>query len=195
MPFRQQTTLDKVPAEVPYLFADEERIARWGEKLAGYEGFKVGIVWQGNPKAPGDVTRSIPLGYFEPLAGVEGVRLFSLQKGPAAEEGAALMAGWNVVEFGDELDAEGGAFLDTAAIMKNLDLVITSDTAAAHLAGGLGVPVWVALQFVPDWRWLLAREDSPWYPTMRLFRQQTLGDWPGVFARMADVLRLHSAGA
>jgi hypothetical protein len=116
------------------------------------------------------------------------VRLFSLQKGPGAEQLEAVAQSWSVVDFGDQLDAAGGAFLDTAAIMQHLDLVITSDTAHAHLAGALGVPVWVALQFVPDWRWLLARDDSPWYPTMRLFRQARLGDWDGVLARVADEL-------
>ncbi len=95
---------------------------------------------------------------------------------------------WNVVDFGAELDAQGGAFMDTAAILRNIDLLITSDTAAAHLAGALGVKTWVALQRVPDWRWLWEREDSPWYPTMRLFRQPRHGDWASVFQRMAGEL-------
>ena len=94
-----------------------------------------------------------------------------------------------VVDFGEELDAEHGAFMDTAAIMMNLDLVITSDTSVAHLAGALGVPVWVALPFVPDWRWMLERSDSPWYPTMRLFRQKMRGDWAGVFQEIEAVLQ------
>ena len=110
-----------------------------------------------------------------PLAALSGVRLISLQKGPGVDQLAELADAWNMVDFGDALDAEAGAFMDTAAIMKNLDLVVTSDSAVAHLAGALGVPVWVALPYVPDWRWMLDREDNPWYPTMRLFRQEAVG--------------------
>src|SRR5207248_11489066 len=128
------------------------------------------------------------LARFAPLAGVEGVRLVSLQKGPGVEQLHVLAGRFPVMELVEELDTEGGAFLDTAAVMKNLDLVVTSDTAAAHLAGALGVPVWVALPFAPDWRWLLAREDSPWYPTMRLFRQAEAGNWAEVFDRIAGAL-------
>lgn len=188
MPHRIGTTLETIPADVPYIFADEARLAAWREKLSGRGEFNVGIAWQGNPHCPGDAQRSIPLAQFEPLARVPDVRLFSLQKGPGADQLAAVAEAWGVVDFGDELDAAGGAFMDTAAIMKHLDLVITSDTAHAHLAGALGVPVWVALQFVPDWRWLLNRDDSPWYPTMRLFRQTQPGDWPDVFHRIAGQL-------
>jgi hypothetical protein len=188
MPHRMRTTLQTIPAQVPYIFADDDRLALWRERLAGYREFKVGIAWQGNPLCPGDRERSIPLAHFEPLARIPGVRLFSLQKGPGTEQLPSVAEAWPVVDFGDELDSEGGAFLDTAAIMKHLDLVITSDTAAAHLAGALGVNVWLALQFVPDWRWLLDRSDSPWYPTMHLFRQPRHADWPAVFARIAQEL-------
>ncbi len=188
LPWRLGTTLDTIPADVPYLFADPQRAAAWRGELAGDAAFKVGIAWQGNPQAPYDGERSIPLTEFEPLAHVPGVRLYSLQKGPGVEQLAAAAA-WNVADFGDRLDAAGGAFMDTAAIVENLDLVITSDTALAHLAGALARPVWVALQNVPDWRWLVDREDSPWYPTMRLFRQRRRGDWPGVFQRMGTELR------
>ena len=111
-------------------------------------------------------------------------RLISLQKGSGSEQLADLAGELSITDFGESLDA-CGAFMDTAAIMKNVDLVITSDTATAHLAGAMGVNVWVAIQFLPDWRWLLEREDSPWYPTMRLFRQPRLNDWPPVFDRMA----------
>jgi hypothetical protein len=123
-----------------------------------------------------------------PLAAIEGVRLASIQKGPGAEQLEALKGRFPVEEL-DGLDAEGGAFLDTAAVMKSLNLVVTADTAAAHLAGALGVPVWVGLSTVSDWRWMRDREETPWYPTMRFFRQRTLGDWEEVFARMADALR------
>ncbi len=189
LPYRLQTTLDTIPADVPYIFAEEEHTAVWRDELSRYQGLKVGIAWQGNPQCPGDHARSIPLAAFEPLARVPGVRLFSLQKGAGSEQLAPLAEGWGVVDFGQRLDAAGGAFMDTAAIVRNLDLVITSDTAVAHLAGALAADVWVALQIVPDWRWLLEREDSPWYPTMRLFRQAQLGDWEGVFERMAAELK------
>ena len=188
MPYRMRTTLEAVPAEIPYIFADEERIAAWRERLAGFREFNVGIVWQGNPQVPADQQRSIPLARFAPLARTPGVRLFSLQYGYGVEQLDSVSEAWGIVDFGGELNATGGAFMDTAAIMKHLDLVVTSDTAAAHLAGALGVQVWVALQMVPDWRWLLDRDDSPWYPTMRLFRQTRLADWDGVFERVAAEL-------
>ena len=116
------------------------------------------------------------------------MHLLSLQKGPGTEQIAALAGSFPLHDLAAELDTEGAAFVDTAAVMKCLDLVITSDTAAAHLAGALAVPVWVALSAVPDWRWQLEREDSPWYPTMRLFRQRAAGDWPELFERMAQEL-------
>jgi hypothetical protein len=120
---------------------------------------------------------------------LDGVRLFSLQKGPGAEQIGKVADRFAIMDLGRTLDEATGAFMDTAAIMKNLDLVVTSDTSIAHLAGALGVPVWVALPSTPNWRWLLQREDSPWYPTMRLFRQTARGDWDGVFARMAAALQ------
>jgi tetratricopeptide (TPR) repeat protein len=174
---------------VPYLFAATDLIERWKTKLAAVEGFKVGIAWQGNPQYPGDRSRSIPLTYFNMLTELPGVRLVSLQKGAGTEQLASLPERDRIVEFSGEVDATAGSFMDTAAIMKNLDLVITSDTAIAHLAGALGVPVWVALPFVPDWRWFLNRNDSPWYPTMRLYRQKTPGSWHTVFEQMNDELR------
>jgi tetratricopeptide (TPR) repeat protein len=189
VPYRLETRLECVPAEVPYVFADPDLIASWRRKLGEIKGFRVGIAWQGNPKCPGDRTRSIPLARYASLAKVPGVRLVNLQKGPGAEQLKEFGEAWSIVDLGDEVDqAAGGSFMDTAAIMKNLDLVITSDTATAHLAGALGVDVWVALQKIPDWRWLLDREDCPWYPTMRLFRQTTFGDWAEVFERMAGQL-------
>jgi Flp pilus assembly protein TadD len=187
---------EDIPADVPYLFAEPDRVARWKQRLAGDESLKIGIAWQGNPGYGGDYYRSIPLAHFEALARVPGVKLFSLQRGQGREQLSQVGSAWNVVDFDDALDQEG-AFVDTAALMMNLDLVITSDTAIAHLAGGLGVNVWVALQFSPNWRWLLSGADSPWYPTMRLFRQSRFGDWGGVFQEMAEVLeedRGHKAG-
>lgn len=183
------TTLTTVPAPIPYLFADPDRIATWRDKLDSLPGFKVGIAWQGNRHHKWDRHRSIPLTQFAALAQVEGVKLVSLQKGPGTEQLALLQGRFPVVDLGDELDVSGGAFMDTAAVMKRLDLVICADTSIAHLAGALGVPVWVGLATIVDWRWLLDREDSPWYPTMQLFRQRRLGDWPEVFVRIADTLR------
>jgi tetratricopeptide (TPR) repeat protein len=183
------TTLATVPATVPYLTAPPERVERWAQELTPVQSFKVGIVWQGNPHHPWDRHRSVPLACFAPLAEVQGVRLFSLQKGPGVEQLQSLAGRFPVTELAPELDEEGGAFLDTTAIMKHLDLVVTSDTAAAHLAGALGVPVWLAVSQIADWRWLRGRGDTPWYPTLRLFWQRKLGDWAAVFEEMAAELR------
>jgi tetratricopeptide (TPR) repeat protein len=180
------TTLDTIPAEVPYLSADPARVEVWRQRLQGVEGFRVGIVWQGGRKYPDDHWRSVPLAHFAPLAEVPGVHLVSLQKGPGTEQLQAMR--FPVVELSPEPDVEGGAFLDTAAVMKNLDLLVMSDTSVTHLAGALAVPTWVATSAAPDWRWLSGREDSPWYPTLRLFRQTRLGDWTNVFGRLAAEL-------
>lgn len=173
----------------PYLRGDRERVAQWRTRLAGMPGVKVGIVWAGNPDHPHDRFRSTRLAEFAPLAAVPGVQLVSLQKGAGREQLAALAGAFPVLDLADELDRTGGAFLDTAAVLECLDLLVTVDTSAAHLAGALGRPVWVALDRSPDWRWLLAGTATPWYPTMRLFRQQEQGAWPAVFAAMAAGLR------
>jgi hypothetical protein len=191
------TNGENVPARNPYLFAAAELVQRWRQRLSALEGVKIGISWQGNPKYASDRYRSIPLIQFAALAEIPGVCWISLQKGLGAEQLGAAGDCFRVRDFAAELDEASGPFMDTAAIMRNLDLVITSDTVNAHLAGALGVPVWVALPFVPDWRWLLNRSDTPWYPTMRLFRQGKAGDWPGVFADLQAALRarLHSEQA
>jgi ADP-heptose:LPS heptosyltransferase len=132
--------------------------------------------------------RSIPLSHFSGLAALPGVHLISLQKGIGRNQLKDLGPGCNIVDLAPELDNGTEAFEDTAAVMKNLDLVISSDTSVAHLAGGLGIPVWVALGFIPEWRWLLHREDSPWYPTMRLFRQPAMFDWQSVFKSIEQAL-------
>ncbi len=188
------TTLETVPRNVPYLSAAPDLAARWRGELGAEAAFKVGIAWQGSPTFAGDRLRSAPLRHFAPLARVEGVRLFGLQKGPAREQLRGLPWQPAVTDLGGTLDEAAGAFMDTAAVMTNLDLVVTTDTAVAHLAGALGVPVWVALSVGPDWRWLLGREDCPWYPSMRLFRQCRPHDWDEVFERMAAELR-HRVGA
>jgi FkbM family methyltransferase len=190
-----KSSFETFPSHVPYLHAEPKLITKWEQRLAEYDGFKVGIAWQGSPDFHADTQRSVPLQHFSKLASIPGVRLFSLQKGEGTEQLEGLDGEFEVVNFGDELDAEAGPFVDTAAIMQNLDLVITSDTSVPHLAGALGVPTWMALSISPDWRWFLDREDSPWYPTLRLFRQQKLGDWEEVFSRIAAGLREQIAAA
>jgi tetratricopeptide (TPR) repeat protein len=160
LPHRLGTTLASIPAEVPYLFADEQRLERWGRELDGLDGFKIGIAWQGNPQHPWDRHRSFPVTHFARLARVRGVRLISLQKLAGAEQVGQLAGRFAVTELPSEQDKASAAFMDTAAIMKHLDLVISTDTAIAHLAGALGVPVWVALSDICDWRWLREREDK-----------------------------------
>jgi len=183
-----QTSLENVPADIPYLFAPAALVAQWRQRLSKLAGFKLGICWQGSPSYRGDRYRSIPLAQFAPLARVPGVCSISLQKGVGSEQLRELGDRIPVVDFDRELDEAAGPFMDTAAILMNLDLVVSCDSAVAHLAGALGVAVWVALPLAPDWRWLLHRSDSPWYPTVRLFRQQQLGDWPGVFGEIQQAL-------
>ena len=178
------TRLETIPARQSYLAAQTQRIAYWRDRL-GAHGFKIGLCWQGNPNPCADLNRSIPLAAFAPLAALQGVRLISLQRPDVAAAASAAASG---VEVDPDLDAEGDAFADTAAVMQNVDLIVTCDTSVAHLAGALGRPVFVLLKRVPDWRWLLDRADSPWYPTMRLFRQKSPGDWPGVIGRVAGEL-------
>ena len=196
LPALLKTTLATVPAAVPYLAAEAAAVERWRRELSSYPEYKVGIIWQGNPRfsdaecRSADRRRSIPLSQFEPVARVPGVRLFSLQKGYGTEQLAerrgqeTLAERWGVVALGDRLSD----FTDTAAVMKNLDLIISADTSPLHLAGALGMPAWAALPSAACWRWLLEREDTPWYPTMRLFRQSRPGDWADVFDRMSSQL-------
>jgi tetratricopeptide (TPR) repeat protein len=178
LPLALGLALQTIPARVPYLAPEAERVARW-RACIGEDGFKIGISWQG---ALGGVTdRAMPLTCFAGLSRIPGVRLVSLQKGPGTEQADSLPG---LETLGTDFDAGQEAFLDSAAVMQSLDLVITLDSALAHLAGALNRPVWVALKRVPDWRWFLGRDDSPWYPSMRLFRQKRAGDWAGVFAEM-----------
>ncbi len=176
------TSLDTVPAEVPYLAAPAASAGRFDEALAGAPGKRrVGIVWRGSPGHRNDHRRSCPLDHFLALAELPDVALFSLQK---ERPGAAPLDGAAIADLAPLLDD----FADTAAALARLDLVVTVDTAVAHLAGALARPVWLLLPFAPDWRWMLARDDSPWYPTMRLFRQRRPGDWAGVFERVLAAL-------
>jgi tetratricopeptide (TPR) repeat protein len=180
-------TLEDLPGPVPYLFAEEPLVHAWAKRI-GNSGVKVGIGWQGNPNGAIDKGRSVPLEKFHPLAGIPGVRLISLQKNHGLDQLAKVPAGMHVETLG-AFDNGPDGFIDTAAILESLDLVITSDTALAHLAGALGRPVWVALKSMPDWRFMLGRTDSPWYPTMRLFRQPARDDWDSVFVAIATALQ------
>lgn len=183
------TRLDTIPAEVPYVFAPSAMRLDLEQVLNAHQNrFRIGIVWSGNPTFRWNRRRSCSLNDFAPLAQCLGVTLFSLQKGDAASALDESTSGWIVGLHDYILD-----FADTAAVLKQLDLVITIDTSVAHLAGALGRPVWVLLAFAPDWRWLLGRDDSPWYPTMRLFRQTSRGDWSGVFAQVITELKVTSS--
>jgi tetratricopeptide (TPR) repeat protein len=190
LPLAFRITLADIPAAVPYLYADPRRVVQWRQRI-GAHGFRIGIVWQGSRNRI-DVGRSVPLEMFARLAAIPGVRLISLHKDDARSRSESRDL--PVELLGEQFDSGPQAFLDSAAVMTDLDLIITCDTALAHLAGALGRPTWVALKHVPDWRWLLERSDSPWYPDMRLFRQSRRGDWDGVFAEIHRELtrRVHA---
>ena len=179
------TTLTTIPADEPYLSADPARVEAWHKEINGdsksADKLKIGIAWQGNPKHRWDRHRSFAPDYFQTMSRMKGVELFSLQKGPH-EQISELCRRPSLVDLGSRLQD----FADSAAVMQSLDLVITCDSAPAHLAGALGLLVWVALSTMSDWRWLIRRDDSPWYPTMRLFRQKRLGDWDYVFSRLNE---------
>jgi Flp pilus assembly protein TadD len=184
LPHAFGTRLDTIPAVVPYLAAEPRLREMWARRI-GSAGFKIGVAWQGNPDPEADRARSMPLLALAPLAEVGGVRLISLQKGVGEEQLSLLPPSMRVETLGADFDAGPDAFADTAAAMTSLDLIVTCDTSIAHLAGALAAPVWVALKSDAEWRWLTGRADSPWYPTMRLFRQSRRGDWRGVFDAMA----------
>jgi tetratricopeptide (TPR) repeat protein len=183
LPGYYDTDLTTIPCDVPYVAPDPSRVERWREQL-GDDGFKVGIMWHTNP-AHGNIKRWIPLERLAPLAGIQGVRLISLQKHFGLDQLRAVTAGGVRIEtLGESFDEGPDAFADTAAVVKSLDLVISIDTSIGHLAGAMGRPVWLLLHRSSDWRWLTGRSDSPWYPTLRIFQQKTSGDWAAV---MSDV--------
>jgi tetratricopeptide (TPR) repeat protein len=186
LPLLFGTEVSAVPSRISYLSAEADLVARWKDEI-GSHGFKIGVSWQGRPQRTVD-RRRFALADLAPLARVSGVRLISLQKNDGVDQLQAVPAGCSIETLSD-FDSGPDAFIDTAAVMKTLDLVITSDTSIAHVAGALGRRTWVALKYVPEWRWLLDRDDTPWYPTLRLFRQQTIGDWASVFATMERELR------
>jgi tetratricopeptide (TPR) repeat protein len=179
------TRLDSIPHSVPYLNADSKSAQVWATRMFDAEPcMKVGLAWAGRSTHMNDENRSLTLGQLFPLTAARRVRFHSLQKGPAGAQIANQPQAFEVTDFSDKLFD----FAETAALIANLDLIITVDTAVAHLAGAMGKPVWLMLPFIPDWRWLLDREDSPWYPTMRLFRQKEIGQWDEVISRVAGCL-------
>lgn len=175
--------LENIPADLPYLAPPAGLVDAWKARLAGDPGVRVGIAWSGNPQHIDDANRSCPPALLKPLLAVPGATFYSLQKG-----GSAVLSADGLATAVRDFSNEWTDFADTAAFMQALDLVISVDTAVVHLAGALGRPVWALLPFAPDWRWLLAREDSPWYPTMRLFRARRPRDWQSVIRRAADAL-------
>jgi tetratricopeptide (TPR) repeat protein len=186
-PHAFKTDHGTIPGQQPYLKVEPDLIEFWWNKI-GSAGLKIGICWQGSTGRI-DAGRSFAVTQFYALSGIPGVRLISLHRGEGESQLIDLPAEMNVESLGQDYDAGPHAFIDAAAAIACCDLVITSDTAIAHLAGALGVPTWVALKFFPDWRWLLNRTDSPWYPSMRLFRQPAPGDWNSVFLEMEQALR------
>jgi len=187
LPFLFNTNLDTIPSGIPYLFADDDKVTSWGKRLSKAT-FKVGICWQGS-KNKIDFGRSFPLSFFRGISELPNVELISLHKGEGEEQ--IKDVNFELTTLGDNFDAGEDAFIDTAAVMKNCDLIITSDTATAHLAGALGCHTWVALKKVPDWRWMLDRNDSPWYQNMTLYRQTERGNWKYIFDTMqTDLLAL-----
>jgi tetratricopeptide (TPR) repeat protein len=185
LPLAFATRVETIPAPVPYLWANPFRVAAWRERLAKLDGIKVGLVWAGSGKVRVVDLRLTRLEQMRLLGAVDGVSLVSLQKGEPASQTRPPPPGLAIHDWTDEL----ADFADTAALIEALDLVISVDTAVAHLAGALGKPVWVLLHNSPDWRWLLEREDTPWYPTMRLFTQPSPGDWDSVAHRASSELR------
>jgi tetratricopeptide (TPR) repeat protein len=179
------TGLESIPADIPYLHAEPDKVMRWAKPLGSDDRLKIGLVWAGNPAHPNDKNRSVSLAVLAPLGEVEGVRWISLQKGEPAREAESAVSGLEVMNLGPELED----FRDTAAVISQLDLVLCVDTAVAHLAGALGKPVWVMVAIPADWRWLEGRDDSPWYPTLRLFRQSRRGEWEDVIERVKGALQ------
>lgn len=185
LPWAFKTDAATIPSQVPYLKADKARVKRWRRDL-GDEGFKIGIAWQGSLVGTA-IGKAFHPQQFKAIADLPQVRLVSLQKGPGSEALGELTS-MTVETLGDDFDAGADAFLDTAAVMESLDLIITTDTSVAHLAGALARPTWMALKYVPDCRWGLQAQTTAWYPTMRLFRQPAPRDWDSVFVEMTQAL-------
>jgi hypothetical protein len=180
------TEVETVPDSGPYLRAEPEKVQAW-RALIGDRGFRIGVAWRGNERGMMR-GKSFPPALLEKLARLPGVRLISLQKDIPQQEMRSVLPALPMETLGDGFDRGPDAFIDSAAVMRNLDLVISSDTAIAHIAGAMGVKTWIALKHLPDWRWLLNRADTPWYRTMTLYRQRAEGDWVGVFDQMTSAL-------
>jgi len=204
LPYIFNITLDTLPTDIPYLQADEDLVTYWREYLKSDTNLRIGLCWHSKPIAHLEdhkyTKRSIPLNLFAPLAEVEGISFYSLQKVYGEKELDNLPEGFIVHSFGPDFDERHGAFMDTAAVIENLDLVITADTSIVHLAGALGKPVWVLLPFCAEWRWLKHRTDTPWYPTIRLFRSTKIQQWKPVIkevkkelAHLVHLKQLHEA--
>jgi tetratricopeptide (TPR) repeat protein len=192
LPLAFNTRLETIPAKIPYLSGASERAASWAEWLPKSVRPKIGIAWAGNPKHANDRMRSIALPRLMPLLSLPGFQFIGIQKDLCDGDLEFLREHPRLIHLGDKI----ADFSETAAIMSHLDLVVAVDTSVAHLAGALGRPVWVLLDHTPDWRWMVEREDSPWYPSARLFRQQTAGDWEGVVGRVVEALGFaHLRGA
>jgi len=177
LPFLFSTNFKTIPSKPSYLFADQNRVASWGKKLSR-DTFKIGICWQGSKTKYG-IARSFPLTLFKSTSEIQNVELITLHKGEGERQIRDI--NFDLTTLGADFDIGEDAFLDTAAVMMNCDLIISSDTAVAHLAGALGCKTWVVLKHIPDWRWMLNRSDSPWYPSITLYRQKIPGDWASVF--------------
>jgi tetratricopeptide (TPR) repeat protein len=182
LPLALGSTLETIPADIPYLHAEPGAVARWERRLAGLSARRVGLAWAGNPNYAADLRRSVSLEHLAPLGAVQDMAFVSLQTGDAGRQ--SVPQGLVLHDWTSELTD----MAETAALIASLDLVISVDTAVAHLAGALGKPVWLLNRFDTDWRWLLDREDSPWYPTLRIFRQPRPGDWDTPIAAMCDAL-------
>ncbi len=188
LPLAFKTTIESIPCYGPYLYARKDKIEKWAGFIGG-AGFKIAICWQGSKEGKVDIGRSFPVSLFADIANIVGVRLISIQMNAGVEQLECLPKGMKVETLPEDFDIGDNAFLDTAAVMKCVDLVISSDTALTHLAGALGVKTWLPLKYVPDWRWMLDRADSPWYPSVTIYRQQEIDDWIGVFHEMEQDLR------
>jgi len=186
LPLVFRTTLETIPAPIPYLKADPQLTAHWQQKMPPDPNRpRIGIVWAGAPNNKNDRNRSMSLDHLAPLAQVKNARFFSLQKGPAAAQTARPPKGLDLTDFTQEITD----FADTAAIAANLDLIIAVDTSVAHLAAALGKPTWIMIPYMPDWRWLRDRSDSPWYPTLKIFRQSRNRTWREVIEKITEALK------
>jgi hypothetical protein len=185
LPLLFRTRVDTIPNKIPYLSVPEGLKRKWADRLAAVGPPRVGLVWAGRKNNPKDPLRSVRLEKFSPLLDISGIEFFSLQKGEAA--GQIEATGFKLIDYMDDC----GDLLETAALVENLDLVVSVDTATVHLAGALGRPVWLLNRFESEWRWMLDREDSPWYPTMRIFTQPRGGNWSDVLVDVASALRSH----